>query len=202
MSIVKRQGSIGKRMPHIVKKMFLNAVVMLSFVNFTGAAQTVPSNDSRATSAVELLAGVAPSISLLERIAAQKVEPAPLVVVNEKAIAPGRDLAPKVNDPARVKAVLKLVGDIYNNAHLPYAQDGAVFKNKEGQLPVQPVGFYREYTLLTGDAPHTVVIDGQTYQVAPDLSARGSERVIIGGGESLYYTPDHYKNFIQLTVVR
>jgi guanyl-specific ribonuclease Sa len=46
-----------------------------------------------------------------------------------------------------------------------------------------------------------VVIGGVTYQVAPDLSARGSERVIIGGGEKIYYTPDHYAHFILLTVV-
>ena len=107
-----------------------------------------------------------------------------------------------MEDQARIKAILKLVTDVYNNVHLPYSQDGATFTNKEGRLPKQPLGYYKEYTLLTGDAPHTVVIGGQTYQVAPDLSARGSERVIIGGGEFLYYTPDHYAHFIKLIVVQ
>ena len=114
---------------------------------------------------------------------------------------PGKDFTPKVDDQSRIQSIMKLLTDIYNGAHLPYAQDGAIFSNKEGRLPVQPKGFYKEYTLLTGSAPHTVVIDGTTYQVAPDLSARGSERIIIGGGEKIYYTPDHYAHFILLTVV-
>jgi len=114
---------------------------------------------------------------------------------------PGKDFTPAIQDKARIKAIMKLVTDIYNGNHLPYSQDGTTFKNKEGKLPAQPAGFYKEYTLLTGDAPHTVVIGGTTYQVAPDLSARGSERVIIGGGQKIYYTPDHYAHFILLEVV-
>ena len=187
--------------------MLLNAVMLFSFVNFAGAAgsmgtQTFPGNGLKTPAAVQLFSSITPSPGPLDIIAGQKVEAAPFILKNEKVIEPGRDLAPKVEDPARVAAILKLVSDIYNNAPLPYSQDGATFTNKEGRLPKQPLGFYKEYTLLTGDAPHTVVIDGQTYQVAPDLSARGSERVIIGGGEKLYYTPDHYAHFIQLTVVK
>lgn len=125
----------------------------------------------------------------------------PAVLPAAASPAPGRDFAPKIEDASRVGAIMKLISDIYKGAHLPYAQDGAVFTNKEGRLPAQPRGFYKEYTLLTGNAPHTVVIGGTTYQVAPDLSARGSERIIIGGGEKIYYTPDHYARFIQLTVV-
>jgi len=131
-------------------------------------------------------------------------EAAPAEVLPETragAPAPGKDFTPKVEDAARIKAIMKLVSDIYNGAHLPYSQDGTTFKNKEGKLPAQPAGFYKEYTLLTGSAPHTVVIGGTTYQVAPDLSARGSERIIIGGGAKIYYTPDHYAHFILLTVV-
>jgi len=115
---------------------------------------------------------------------------------------PGKEFTPVVYDQQRIQAINKLLGDIYNNNHLPYSQDGTTFKNKEGKLPAQPAGYYKEYTLLTGDAPHTVKIGDKTYNVAPDLSARGSERVIIGGGENVYYTPDHYANFILLKVVR
>lgn len=191
-----------------VRTMLLNAVLLLSFVNFAAAADlgtssAVPQKDLKTNApAVELLTSISPSTDFLATIAAWKVEAAPLVAVNDRLIAPGRDLAPKVEDPVRVKAILKLVSDIYNHVHLPYSQDGATFTNKEGRLPKQPLGFYKEYTLLTGSAPHTVVIDGQTYQVAPDLSARGSERCIIGNGEKLYYTPDHYAHFIELTVVK
>ena len=189
-----------------IKAMLLNAVMLLSFVNFAGAAdsrpaQTASNNDLKTAPAVELLAAINPSPDLLGMIAVQKVAAAPLVLESGKAIQPGRDLTPKVEDPIRVRAILKLVEDVYNNVHLPYSQEVATFTNKEGRLPKQPLGFYKEYTLLTGSAPHTVVIGGKSYQVAPDLSARGSERVIIGGGAKLYYTPDHYANFIQLTVV-
>lgn len=191
-----------------VKAILLNAALLLSFVNFTtaadlGTSSVIPQKDLKTgTPAVELLKSIAPSTNFPATIAAWEVEAAPLAPETEKAIAPGRDLTPKVEDPIRVKAILKLVSDVYNNVQLPYAQDGVTFKNKEGRLPKQPLGFYKEYTLLTGNAPHTVVIGGVSYQVAPDLSARGSERCIIGGGAKLYYTPDHYANFIELTVVK
>ena len=54
---------------------------------------------------------------------------------------PGRDFTPLVEDQARIKAIMKLVSDIYNGVHLPYSQDGSTFKNKEGKLPAQPSGF-------------------------------------------------------------
>lgn len=181
-----------------IKTSLLSFVAFLSFANFLYAADQ----------AAPALSGGAPAFELnlspdsLAEIALPEVPAVQQPAETERAIQPGRDLTPKVEDPARIKAILKLVSDIYNGVHLPYSQDGSTFKNKEGKLPVRPAGYYKEYTLLTGNAPHTVVIAGQTYQVAPDLSARGSERVIIGGGEKLYYTPDHYAHFIELTVVQ
>src|SRR5947209_12448896 len=35
----------------------------------------------------------------------------------------------------------------------PYRQDGAVFSNREGLLPRQPSGYYREYTVVTPGSP-------------------------------------------------
>ncbi|MFA6435189.1 MAG: ribonuclease domain-containing protein [Elusimicrobiales bacterium] len=188
------------------KVLFSNAVVLSAFVCIFSAsgrlaAQASPRSEIKNASAVELLAEINPSPDLVKEIASKKIAAAHPVAGTVKLIAPGSDLAPKVEDPARVDAILKLVSDIFFGEPLPYSQDGAIFTNREGILPEQPRDFYKEYTLLTGDAPHSVVIGGQAYQVAPDLSARGSERVIIGGGEFLYYTPDHYKTFIQLTVI-
>jgi ribonuclease T1 len=63
----------------------------------------------------------------------------------------------------------------------PYAQDGATFSNREGRLPNQPSGYYREYTVQTPGSPD-----------------RGARRLVIGDGGETYYTRDHYDSFIQI----
>jgi filamentous hemagglutinin len=63
----------------------------------------------------------------------------------------------------------------------PHVNDGSVFMNREGLLPEQPVGYYREYVHPTAG------IDGP-----------GRQRLVIGGGGETYYTPDHYKSFIRI----
>ena len=116
------------------------------------------------------------------------------------APAPGKGFSPVVYDEVRSGLMMKLISDIYNGKRLPYSQDGATFQNKEGLLPAMPAGYYKEYTLITGNAPDTVKIGETIYQVSPDLGKRGAERIVIGGGEKIYYSPDHYKTFILLAV--
>ena len=60
----------------------------------------------------------------------------------------------------------------------PYAKDGIVFGNREGLLPAQKRGYYREYTVRT-----------------PGERTRGARRIIAGGGGEFYYTDDHYNHF-------
>ena len=60
----------------------------------------------------------------------------------------------------------------------PYAKDGAVFGNREGALPAQKRGYYREYTVKT-----------------PHVRTRGTRRIIWGAGGEYYYTDDHYNRF-------
>lgn len=62
----------------------------------------------------------------------------------------------------------------------PHSQDGTVFQNRERQLPAQPRGYYREYTVRT-----------------PGLSHRGPRRIVTGGNPPViyYYTEDHYRSF-------
>ena len=60
----------------------------------------------------------------------------------------------------------------------PYERDGAVFGNFEKQLPAQPRGYYREYTVRT-----------------PGTKSRGAQRIVAGKGGELYYTDDHYQSF-------
>ena len=62
----------------------------------------------------------------------------------------------------------------------PYRQDGQVFGNREGLLPRQPRGWYREYTVDT-----------------PGLRHRGARRIVTGGNppREWYYSADHYRSF-------
>lgn len=121
-----------------------------------------------------------------------------------RAIAPGKDLSPHFSDPYRAGLILKIVSDVYHGNPLPFPKDGVVFENRQKLLPIQPKGYYREYTVLPKRGSPTVVSVGeQTFNIpsAPPGN-RGAERLIIGGGEVLYYTPDHYKTFLSLQVLR
>jgi ribonuclease T1 len=61
----------------------------------------------------------------------------------------------------------------------PYREDGKTFQNREGLLPHEKTGYYREYTVDT-----------------PGSDDRGAQRLIYGSGKELYYTGDHYKSFV------
>ncbi|WP_447936717.1 ribonuclease domain-containing protein [Thermomonas fusca] len=69
---------------------------------------------------------------------------------------------------------------IHRGGPYPYRQDGQVFGNREGLLPRQPRGWYREYTVDT-----------------PGLRHRGARRIVTGGNppREWYYSDDHYRSF-------
>jgi len=77
--------------------------------------------------------------------------------------------------PAEAQETLAL---IRKGGPFPYAKDGAVFGNREGMLPKQKRGYYREYTVKT-----------------PHERTRGARRIIWGAGGEFYYTDDHYNHF-------
>jgi ribonuclease T1 len=77
--------------------------------------------------------------------------------------------------PQEGRDTLKL---IKQGGPFPYPKDGTVFGNREGMLPKQPRGYYREYTVKT-----------------PGLRHRGARRIIGGSGGEFYYTDDHYRTF-------
>jgi ribonuclease T1 len=60
----------------------------------------------------------------------------------------------------------------------PYAKDGVVFGNREGQLPKQKRGYYHEYTVKT-----------------PGERTRGPRRIVAGPPGEYWYTDDHYQSF-------
>jgi len=116
---------------------------------------------ARLLACVLALAFVAPAAQ------AQKAPPAPKqMLVGDMPVA---DLPPEA------RATLAL---IRKGGPFPYAKDGAVFANREGALPRQKRGFYREYTVKT-----------------PHVRTRGERRIIWGAGGEYYYTDDHYNHF-------
>ena len=75
---------------------------------------------------------------------------------------------------------------IQQGGPFPYPdKDGTTFYNREGKLPAQSQGYYREYTVPT-----------------PGVSDRGARRIVTGGHPpTIYYlTVDHYNSFRQLQV--
>ena len=84
--------------------------------------------------------------------------------------------------PVEARQTLRLIAA---GGPFPYDRDGTTFQNREGRLPVQPPGYYREYTVST-----------------PGLSDRGARRIVSGGDPPVefYYTDDHYRSFRRLEV--
>ena len=80
--------------------------------------------------------------------------------------------------PAEARATIAL---IRKGGPFPYAKDGAIFGNREGNLPKQIRGYYREYTVKT-----------------PGVRTRGARRIIWGKGGEFYYTEDHYNHFLRV----
>lgn len=120
-----------------------------------------------------------------------------------QAVPPGRGLSPEFSDHGRVSLLLDIVARVQDGRPLPFPKDGVVFANREGRLAPKPSGFYREYTVLPpAGSPSDITVGGQRFRISPPQGHRGAERLVIGGGELLWYSPDHYKTFIQLTVLR
>ena len=72
---------------------------------------------------------------------------------------------------------------IYQNGPFPHDRDGAIFENREKLLPIEPSGYYREYTVPT-----------------PGAKDRGARRIVCGGKkpsdpDRCYYTADRYLSF-------
>lgn len=119
------------------------------------------------------------------------------------AVPAGTGLSPEFSDPGRVSLILDIAARVRDGRPLPFPKDGVVFGNREGRLAPQPSGYYREYTVLPpAGSPNEISVGGQRFRISPPQGHRGAERLIIGGGERLWYSPDHYKTFIPLQVVR
>ncbi|MBE0443069.1 cold shock domain-containing protein [Psychrobacter sp. FME13] len=91
--------------------------------------------------------------------------------------------ASSVTGDAQIDKIIML---IKQGGPFPYPnKDGTSFYNREGRLPAQSQGYYREYTVPT-----------------PGVSHRGARRIVTGGNPpTVYYlTVDHYDSFKKLDV--
>jgi ribonuclease T1 len=77
--------------------------------------------------------------------------------------------------PAEAQETLRL---IKAGGPFPYPKDGVTFGNREKRLPLEPKGYYREYTVKTHGSRD-----------------RGARRIVAGSGGDFYYTDDHYNTF-------
>jgi ribonuclease T1 len=88
----------------------------------------------------------------------------------------------KATAPDAERAQLdKTLALIERGGPFPYEKDGSVFSNREGRLPPQPHGYYREYTVPT-----------------PGAKNRGARRIVRGKAGETWYTRDHYRTFTRI----
>ncbi|MVO87477.1 ribonuclease N [Streptomyces sp. p1417] len=98
-----------------------------------------------------------------------------VAAVSTPAWARGMDTVPAARLPAEARQTLRLID---RGGPFPYAKDGTVFGNFEGELPREARGYYREYTVRT-----------------PGERDRGARRLVTGREDETYYTEDHYASF-------
>ena len=82
---------------------------------------------------------------------------------------------------AERQALIATLELIERGGPFPYKKDGSTFSNREGELPPQPRGYYREYTVPT-----------------PGERDRGARRVVQGRDGDTWYTRDHYRTFVRI----
>jgi ribonuclease T1 len=83
--------------------------------------------------------------------------------------------------PDERRAIVATLALLKAGSPFPYGQDGSEFNNREGRLPQQGPGYYREYTVDTAGSPD-----------------RGARRIVSGHAGEIYYTRDHYQTFMRL----
>lgn len=98
---------------------------------------------------------------------ADRVEPRPTAAAPQQS-----------EEQAAIQETLDLIA---RGGPFPHRQDGTVFQNREGRLPSQPRGYYREYTVRTAGAKN-----------------RGARRIVTGQNGEKWYTRDHYRTFVPL----
>ena len=93
----------------------------------------------------------------------------------------GRATTDIIAGPNGLVNVRSTIDRINAGGKFPHRNDGSIFQNREGLLPKQPLGYYKEFVHPT-----------------PGAKGPGAQRIIQGQSGELFYTPDHYGSFIPL----
>lgn len=94
----------------------------------------------------------------------------------------------RVKDPIMRLQIKNVIDEVQTsgrpNPRTAYMKKGNknIFRNSEGNLPKQPIGYYVESDVWP----------------QPMRGARNSQRLIFGKGGEVYFTSDHYQTFTQL----
>jgi len=117
--------------------------------------------------------------ALIALAVGQRWLPADLSSIGENGQTAAADLAQFAAEERR--AINDTAALVKAGGPFPYSKDGSEFSNREGRLPQQGPGYYREYTVETAGSPD-----------------RGARRIVSGRAGEIYYTRDHYQTFIRL----
>jgi len=82
--------------------------------------------------------------------------------------------------PAQARQTVTL---IQHGGPFPFSEDGSVYDNRNRRLPAEPLGYYREYTVLT-----------------PGESDRGERRIVTARNGTYYWTANHYRSFRRINL--
>lgn len=153
---------------------FLTLIVVVAGILFSQS-----NGGARPTATVAPTIRAAPTATIAATTAATR--PPPTATATPRA----QSIAPTPNDGLATVALGALppearqtIALIDRGGPFPYDRDGITFGNREGLLPLQSNGYYREYTVIT-----------------PGSADRGERRIIAGRDGQLYYTDDHYESF-------
>ncbi len=121
----------------------------------------------------------APTATIAPTVAANRPTPTATPPPSAPSAAPAADdglaTIPFGSLPPEAQQTITLVD---RGGPFPYDRDGITFGNREGLLPAQANGYYREFTVST-----------------PGSADRGARRIIAGRDGQRYYTDDHYESF-------
>jgi filamentous hemagglutinin len=144
-----------------------------------GAVKAVPvvanAAGNLATEAVVLAAEKAPAAIKVGTVSAGAGTDIVTTVISNVTVIDRKLSSPLVGN-VELQSTIDRIG---RGEQFPHRNDGSTFKNNEGLLPSKASGYYTEYVVPTSGA-----------------SGPSVQRLVVGAGGEIYYTPNHYKTFI------